>query len=97
MRFGHRTRCLGSRRPDYTVAFLREIDAIHLRRRDRVVDLVVNALGGAVFEENITVLGAAFKPHSAMASSVSHYATDGYNLSTIVDEAEAPAVRDCAA
>jgi len=47
-----------------SVAFLREVDAINLRRRDRAVDLVVNALGGSVFKKNITVLGAAFKPHS---------------------------------
>ncbi|MCR2801726.1 UDP-glucose/GDP-mannose dehydrogenase family protein [Microbacterium sp. zg-Y818] len=47
-----------------SVAFLREIDAINLRRRDRAVDLVVSALGGSVFKKNITVLGAAFKPHS---------------------------------
>lgn len=47
-----------------SVAFLREIDAINLRRRDRAVDLTVAALGGAVFEKKITVLGAAFKPHS---------------------------------
>ncbi|MCR2813610.1 UDP-glucose/GDP-mannose dehydrogenase family protein [Microbacterium sp. zg.Y1090] len=47
-----------------SVAFLREIDAINLRRRDRAVDLVASALGGSVFEKNVTVLGAAFKPHS---------------------------------
>ena len=47
-----------------SVAFLREVDAINQRRRDRAVDLVVNALGGSVFEKNVTVLGAAFKPHS---------------------------------
>jgi UDPglucose 6-dehydrogenase len=47
-----------------SVAFLREIDAINLRRRDRAVDLTVQALGGSVFKKNITVLGAAFKPHS---------------------------------
>lgn len=47
-----------------SVAFLREVDAINLRRRDRAVDLVVAALGGAVFEKKVTVLGAAFKPHS---------------------------------
>lgn len=47
-----------------SVAFLREVDAINLRRRDRAVDLVVAALGGVVFEKKITVLGAAFKPHS---------------------------------
>ncbi|MDD7945836.1 UDP-glucose/GDP-mannose dehydrogenase family protein [Microbacterium sp. NE2HP2] len=47
-----------------SVAFLREVDAINMRRRDRAVDLVVSAFGGSVFKKNITVLGAAFKPHS---------------------------------
>lgn len=47
-----------------SVAFLREVDAINLRRRDRAVDLTVSALGGSVFKKNITVLGAAFKPYS---------------------------------
>jgi len=47
-----------------SVAFLREIDAINLRRRDRAVELTSEALGGSVFQKNVTVLGAAFKPHS---------------------------------
>lgn len=47
-----------------SVAFLREVDAINLRRRDRAAQLVVEALDGNVFKKNITVLGAAFKPHS---------------------------------
>jgi len=47
-----------------SVAFLREVDAINMRRRDRAVDLVVAALGGSVFKKNVTVLGAAFKPFS---------------------------------
>jgi UDPglucose 6-dehydrogenase len=47
-----------------SVNFLREVDAINLRRRDRAVELVVQALGGSVFKKNVTVLGAAFKPHS---------------------------------
>ncbi|KJL40817.1 UDP-glucose dehydrogenase family protein [Microbacterium trichothecenolyticum] len=47
-----------------SVSFLREVDAINLRRRERAVQLTVNALGGSVFEKKITVLGAAFKPHS---------------------------------
>ncbi|WP_136585894.1 UDP-glucose dehydrogenase family protein [Microbacterium hydrothermale] len=47
-----------------SVAFLREIDAINLRRRDRAVELTTDALGGSVFEKKIAVLGAAFKPHS---------------------------------
>ncbi|MEI3846829.1 MULTISPECIES: UDP-glucose dehydrogenase family protein [unclassified Microbacterium] len=47
-----------------SIAFLREVDAINLRRRDRAVELVVEAFGGSVFKKNVTVLGAAFKPHS---------------------------------
>ncbi len=47
-----------------SVAFLRQVDEINMRRRDRAVELVVNALGGSVFKKNVTVLGAAFKPHS---------------------------------
>ncbi len=47
-----------------SVAFLRQVDEINLRRRDRAVQLVVDGLGGSVFEKNVTVLGAAFKPHS---------------------------------
>jgi len=46
------------------VGFLREVDAINLRRRERAVQLVVDALHGDVFKKNISVLGAAFKPHS---------------------------------
>ncbi|GAA2749694.1 UDP-glucose dehydrogenase family protein [Amnibacterium kyonggiense] len=47
-----------------SVAFLKEIDAINLRRRQRMVDLVVEALGGQVFQKKVTVLGLAFKPDS---------------------------------
>jgi UDPglucose 6-dehydrogenase len=47
-----------------SVSFLREVDSINLRRRDRAVQLMVDALGGAVFGKNVTVLGASFKPHS---------------------------------
>jgi len=47
-----------------SVAFLREVDAINLRRRERAVQLVVEGLGGSVFKKNVTVLGAAFKPYS---------------------------------
>ena len=47
-----------------SVAFLRQIDEINMRRRDRAVHLVVDGLGGSVFKKNVTVLGAAFKPHS---------------------------------
>src|SRR5690606_34701306 len=47
-----------------SVAFLREVDAINLRRRARAAELVVEAFGGAVHGKRIAVLGAAFKPHS---------------------------------
>lgn len=47
-----------------SVAFLREVDAINLRRRERAVQLVVDAFDGSVFKKNVTVLGAAFKPYS---------------------------------
>jgi UDPglucose 6-dehydrogenase len=47
-----------------SVAFLKEVDAINLRRRQRVVDLAVEALGGQVNGKKIAVLGLAFKPHS---------------------------------
>jgi UDPglucose 6-dehydrogenase len=47
-----------------SLGFLREVDAINLRRRDRASQLMVDALGGSVFTKKITVLGAAFKPHS---------------------------------
>ncbi|WP_414684610.1 hypothetical protein [Microbacterium sp.] len=47
-----------------SVAILREVDAINLRRRDRAVGLVLNAFGGSVFKKNVTLLGATFKLYS---------------------------------
>ncbi|WP_213814577.1 UDP-glucose/GDP-mannose dehydrogenase family protein [Glaciihabitans sp. dw_435] len=47
-----------------SVAFLKEVDAINLRQRDRVVQLVVDALGGNVYQKKVAVLGLAFKPNS---------------------------------
>lgn len=44
--------------------FLKEVDAINLRRRDRVVELVVEGLGGSAFNKKVAVLGLAFKPDS---------------------------------
>lgn len=46
------------------VEFLREVDAINLRRRSRMVELTHEVLGGHVEGTRITVLGAAFKPNS---------------------------------
>jgi UDPglucose 6-dehydrogenase len=47
-----------------SVAFLKEVDSINLRQRDRVVEMVVDALGGNVFQKKVAVLGLAFKPSS---------------------------------
>ncbi|MGQ0573531.1 MAG: UDP-glucose dehydrogenase family protein [Pseudonocardia sp.] len=45
------------------VAFLHQVDAINLRRRERAVDLVRTELGG-LGGRTVAVLGAAFKPGS---------------------------------
>jgi UDPglucose 6-dehydrogenase len=47
-----------------SVAFLKEVDAINLRQRQRVVDRAVEVLGGSVFRKKIAVLGVTFKPDS---------------------------------
>jgi len=46
------------------VTFLREVDAINMRRRTRMVDLAQAACDGSVLGKRIGVLGAAFKPDS---------------------------------
>jgi len=46
------------------VSFLREVDAINLRRRARMIDLAVAELDGYVEGKRIAVWGAAFKPDS---------------------------------
>ena len=48
---------------DQALTFLREVDAINMRRRQRVIDLAREELGSLI-GRNITVLGAAFKPNS---------------------------------
>jgi UDPglucose 6-dehydrogenase len=47
-----------------SLAFLGEVDAINLRRRDRMVELTTELLGGTVVGKRIAVLGLAFKPDS---------------------------------
>lgn len=49
---------------DQALTFLREVDAINMRRRDHLVQLARNTCGGTLLGKNITVLGAAFKPNS---------------------------------
>ncbi|WKK60464.1 UDP-glucose/GDP-mannose dehydrogenase family protein [Corynebacterium sp. P3-F1] len=48
---------------DQALTFLREVDAINMRRRERVIDLSREILGSLI-GRRITVLGAAFKPNS---------------------------------
>jgi UDPglucose 6-dehydrogenase len=49
---------------DQTLSFLREVDAINMRRRVRMVDLAREVCDGSIVGRRITVLGAAFKPDS---------------------------------
>jgi UDPglucose 6-dehydrogenase len=49
---------------DQALSFLREVDAINLRRRARVVDLARELLDGTFAGARVAVLGAAFKPDS---------------------------------
>jgi UDPglucose 6-dehydrogenase len=49
---------------DQALTFLREVDAINMRRRMRVVELSRELCGGSLLGKRITVLGAAFKPES---------------------------------
>ncbi|MGX9789836.1 UDP-glucose dehydrogenase family protein [Mycobacterium sp. MMS18-G62] len=46
------------------LTFLREIDKINMRRRDKVVNVAGAMLGGDFLSKNVAVLGAAFKPDS---------------------------------
>jgi UDPglucose 6-dehydrogenase len=49
---------------DQALSFLKEVDAINQRRRQRMVDLAREAVGGTFEGKRIAVLGAAFKPNS---------------------------------
>ncbi len=49
---------------DQALTFLREVDAINLRRRSKMVELARDALGGSFVGKRVAVLGAAFKPDS---------------------------------
>jgi len=59
--FAHRAEELGV---GQAVAFLREVDAINNRRRERTVDLVRELVGGDLAGKRVAALGAAFKPNS---------------------------------
>lgn len=49
---------------DQALTFLREVDAINMRRRDRTVDMAKEAFQGSLLGHRVTVLGCAFKPNS---------------------------------
>jgi UDPglucose 6-dehydrogenase len=49
---------------DQALTFLREIDAINMRRRARMVDLAREQCDGSFLGRRLAVLGAAFKPNS---------------------------------
>ncbi|AMO92005.1 nucleotide sugar dehydrogenase family protein [Corynebacterium simulans] len=49
---------------DQALTFLREVDAINMRRRDRTVDMAKDAFQGSLLGHRVTVLGCAFKPNS---------------------------------
>ncbi len=49
---------------DQALTFLREVDAINVRRRARTVDLAREMCGGSLAGMRVGVLGAAFKPDS---------------------------------
>ena len=59
--FMARSEELGARQ---SLEFLREIDSINLRARQRIIDLVRSDLGLDLKSKKIAVLGAAFKPDS---------------------------------
>ena len=47
-----------------SLLFLHEVDAINLRRRERVAEIAAELVGGTLIGRKVAVLGAAFKPHS---------------------------------
>ncbi|MCW2724480.1 MAG: UDP-glucose/GDP-mannose dehydrogenase family protein [Frankiales bacterium] len=49
---------------DQALSFLKEVDAINLRRRTRMVELAREVAGGSFGGMKVAVLGAAFKPNS---------------------------------
>jgi UDPglucose 6-dehydrogenase len=59
--FGARAGELGA---SDALSFLREIDKINMRRRDKAVAVAASLLGGSFLGKNVAVLGAAFKPES---------------------------------
>ncbi|WP_078113483.1 UDP-glucose/GDP-mannose dehydrogenase family protein [Gordonia sp. IITR100] len=46
------------------LSFLREVDNVNMRRRNRMVNLTKRSCGGSLLGKRVAVLGAAFKPES---------------------------------
>ena len=59
--FGARAGELGA---SDAVGFLREVDKINMRRREKAVSVAARLVGGSFLGVNVAVLGAAFKPDS---------------------------------
>lgn len=49
---------------DDALGFLREVDAINMRCRARIVNMTNELVGGSVLGKRVAVLGAAFKPNT---------------------------------
>jgi UDPglucose 6-dehydrogenase len=49
---------------DQALTFLREVDAINMRRRNQMMELTRELVGGSLIGARVAVLGAAFKPDS---------------------------------
>ncbi|MEZ7236654.1 UDP-glucose/GDP-mannose dehydrogenase family protein [Rhodococcus sp. GXMU-t2271] len=49
---------------DQALTFLREVDAINMRRRTSMVEVAKSACGGSLLGARVAVLGCAFKPDS---------------------------------
>lgn len=84
---------------DEALTFLREVDAINLRRRDHAVSLAEEAVGERLVGKRIAVLGITFKPDtddlrdSPALDIASRLWGRGAELS-IVDPAAGPALRE---
>jgi UDPglucose 6-dehydrogenase len=83
---------------DQALSFLREVDAINMRRRARMVDLARELAGGGFEGVRIGVLGAAFKPDSddirdSPALDVARTIHDLGAVVTVYDPVAMPAAR----